>query len=255
MKNYFYLLNKTKYELFEPPTDTDYDIIEKFKKLYFDNNEELFIDELIFCRLDNLCIVILFILDTLEDFLAKKIFDIIHNVYSEKNAYELINEVSLKKCSSENNGKAKKKLKKGKKKKSGCFGVDGKEEKEDDININIRSSISANINTCINTKINTCINSNVNTGTNTNINPSVNINKPNNTNINNNSNSLSSYHISLEIKEETNNLKNNLISNNQSSNDNTEIKAINSNSTANTTPNSGDSNRKMSWRKSKNNIH
>lgn len=55
MKNYFYLLNKNKYELFEPPIDTDFELTEKIKKMYYDSSEEVFIDELIFCRLDNLC--------------------------------------------------------------------------------------------------------------------------------------------------------------------------------------------------------
>ena len=54
MKNYFYLINKTKFELFEPPVDTDHETIEKIKKFYLDHTEEHFIDELIFGRLETL---------------------------------------------------------------------------------------------------------------------------------------------------------------------------------------------------------
>ena len=54
IKNYFYLINKTKFELFEPPVDNDHEIIEKLKKIYLENNEEIFIDELIFSQLENL---------------------------------------------------------------------------------------------------------------------------------------------------------------------------------------------------------
>ena len=54
LKNYFYFVNKTKFELFEPPMDTDQEIIEKLKKIYIENSEEIFIDELIFSQLENL---------------------------------------------------------------------------------------------------------------------------------------------------------------------------------------------------------
>ncbi len=54
MKNYFYLINKTKFELFEPPVDSDHETIEKIKKFYLDHTEEHFIDELIFGRLETL---------------------------------------------------------------------------------------------------------------------------------------------------------------------------------------------------------
>ncbi len=54
MKNYFYLLSKTKYELFEPAIDTDHETIEKIKKYYMDESEESFIDELIFCKIESL---------------------------------------------------------------------------------------------------------------------------------------------------------------------------------------------------------
>jgi hypothetical protein len=54
MKGYFYLLNKTKFELFEPPVDTDHETIEKIKKTYYDETEECFIDELIFCKIETL---------------------------------------------------------------------------------------------------------------------------------------------------------------------------------------------------------
>jgi len=54
LKNYFYFVNKTKFELFEPPVDTDQEIIEKLKKIYIENSEEIFIDELIFSQLENL---------------------------------------------------------------------------------------------------------------------------------------------------------------------------------------------------------
>ena len=61
MKNYFYYLNKqTKFELFEPPVDNDHETIEKIKKFYSDETEEHFIDELIFCRLDNISNIIIF---------------------------------------------------------------------------------------------------------------------------------------------------------------------------------------------------
>ncbi len=54
IKNYFYLINKTKFELFEPPVDNDHEIIEKLKKIYLEHSEEIFIDELIFSQLENL---------------------------------------------------------------------------------------------------------------------------------------------------------------------------------------------------------
>ena len=54
IKNYFYLINKTKFELFEPPVDNDHEIIEKLKKNYIEHSEEIFIDELIFSQLENL---------------------------------------------------------------------------------------------------------------------------------------------------------------------------------------------------------
>jgi len=62
IKNYFYLLNKSKYELFEPPVDNDHELIEKIKKSYYDQNEETFIDDIIFCRLENLCRFIKFLI-------------------------------------------------------------------------------------------------------------------------------------------------------------------------------------------------
>ena len=55
MKNYFYLLKQSKYELFEPPIDNDHEIIDRVKKFYNENTEEKFIDELIFCNLENIC--------------------------------------------------------------------------------------------------------------------------------------------------------------------------------------------------------
>jgi hypothetical protein len=54
MKNYFYLLSKTKFELFEPPIDLDHEIIEKIKKTFYEESEETFIDELIFCRIETI---------------------------------------------------------------------------------------------------------------------------------------------------------------------------------------------------------
>jgi len=55
MKNYFYFYNKqTKYELFEPPLDADYEIIEKFKKSWEENTIENFLDDLIFIKLENI---------------------------------------------------------------------------------------------------------------------------------------------------------------------------------------------------------
>jgi hypothetical protein len=55
IKNYFYFVNKVKYELFEPPIDNDHEIIDRFKKCYSEMNEETFVDELIFCRMESLC--------------------------------------------------------------------------------------------------------------------------------------------------------------------------------------------------------
>ena len=57
LKSCFYMYNNIpKFELFEPIKDNDYEIINKFKKLFIENTEEVFIDCLIFCKLDNLCI-------------------------------------------------------------------------------------------------------------------------------------------------------------------------------------------------------
>lgn len=55
MKNYFYLVNKTKFELFEPQQDTDHELIDKYKKMFLEKTEAYFIDEIIFCRIENLC--------------------------------------------------------------------------------------------------------------------------------------------------------------------------------------------------------
>jgi hypothetical protein len=57
MKNYFYLFKQSKYELFEPPVDNDHEIVDRVKKFYNENTEEKFIDELIFCNLENLCMI------------------------------------------------------------------------------------------------------------------------------------------------------------------------------------------------------
>lgn len=54
LKNYFYLINKTKFELFEPAADNDHEIIEKIKKKYAENSDEIFIDEMIFSQIENL---------------------------------------------------------------------------------------------------------------------------------------------------------------------------------------------------------
>ena len=54
LKNYFYLINKTKFELFEPPADNDHELLEKIKKKYLENSDENFIDELIFSQIENL---------------------------------------------------------------------------------------------------------------------------------------------------------------------------------------------------------
>jgi len=57
IKNYFYFYNKqTKFELFEPPVDADYEIIEKFKKSLEENTLDNFIDDLIFTKLENISI-------------------------------------------------------------------------------------------------------------------------------------------------------------------------------------------------------
>jgi CRISPR/Cas system-associated protein Cas5 (RAMP superfamily) len=60
-------------------------------------------------------------LGALEDYLAKKIYDLIQNVYSEKNAFDLINEeILLKQSNSENKNKKKKSKKhENKRKRSG----------------------------------------------------------------------------------------------------------------------------------------
>lgn len=55
IKNYFYILNKAKYELFDAPLDPDHEIVEKFKRCYYENHDETFVDELIFCRIESLC--------------------------------------------------------------------------------------------------------------------------------------------------------------------------------------------------------
>jgi hypothetical protein len=56
VKACFYLYNNLpKFELFEPVKDSDFELIGKFKKSLFENPEEKFIDELLFCKMDNLC--------------------------------------------------------------------------------------------------------------------------------------------------------------------------------------------------------
>jgi hypothetical protein len=100
-----------KFELFEPVKDNDFEIIGKFKKSLIECSESEFIDDLIFCKMDNLCNIKTDLV-TIEDFLAVKIFDVIHNIYTEKNAIELMNEENNKK----NDHKNKKKGKKTKKK-------------------------------------------------------------------------------------------------------------------------------------------
>jgi hypothetical protein len=55
LKNLFYYLPRTRFELFEPSCDNDHDLNEKYKKIYNDNDEETFIDELIFVRISSAC--------------------------------------------------------------------------------------------------------------------------------------------------------------------------------------------------------
>lgn len=55
IKNYFYYYNnKAKFELFEPPVDADYEIIEKCKKSFEENSIDNFLDDLIFTKLENI---------------------------------------------------------------------------------------------------------------------------------------------------------------------------------------------------------
>lgn len=73
------------------------------------------------------------ILDTLEDYLVRKIFDVLHNIYTEKNAKDLMNEeIDLKK-NTENSKSKRGRYKKSQKKKviSNC----GSENKSEIINI------------------------------------------------------------------------------------------------------------------------
>jgi hypothetical protein len=109
IKSCFLLYNNVpKFELFEPVKDNDFELIGKFKKSLYENSEEAFLDELIFCKMDNLY--------TIEDFLATKIFEVIHNIYTDKNAYDLMLEECSKKNSEQKNKRVKNK--KPKKKRS-----------------------------------------------------------------------------------------------------------------------------------------
>lgn len=141
LRNLFYVYDKTKYQLFEPPTDNDAELIDKIKKFNTTLNEEYFIDELIFCRIDYIY--------TLEDFFTKKILEVIYNVYTEKNAIDLMNEMceetNLKKTNSEN-AKKKKMNKKLKKKVSGS---NSKDEKDDSGNSNTSPENNIDINNTI----------------------------------------------------------------------------------------------------------
>ena len=56
LKSCFYMYNNVpKFELFEPNKDPDYELMCKYKKIYNESSEEVFIDVLIFCKLDHLC--------------------------------------------------------------------------------------------------------------------------------------------------------------------------------------------------------
>lgn len=59
LKNLFYYLPKTRFEMFEQRSDNDHDLEEKYKKLYLENSEEFFVDELIFCKIDTICKILL----------------------------------------------------------------------------------------------------------------------------------------------------------------------------------------------------
>jgi hypothetical protein len=55
IKNYFYYLNKqSKFELFEPQIEADYEIVEKFRKSFEENSIDNFLDDLIFTKLENI---------------------------------------------------------------------------------------------------------------------------------------------------------------------------------------------------------
>lgn len=55
IKNLFYYLPRTRFELFEPTCDNDHDLNEKFKKIFIESSEENFIDELIFVKIGAAC--------------------------------------------------------------------------------------------------------------------------------------------------------------------------------------------------------
>jgi hypothetical protein len=54
-KNFFYLIKQTKFELFEPTTDHDYELVEKIKRSFIENTISEFIDNLLFIKLDTIC--------------------------------------------------------------------------------------------------------------------------------------------------------------------------------------------------------
>ncbi len=59
IKNYFYFYNKqSKFELFEPPIDADYEIIERYKKSLETYSLDRYIDDLIFTKLENISKII-----------------------------------------------------------------------------------------------------------------------------------------------------------------------------------------------------
>ena len=89
-------------------TDLDYyKLVEDLRRMFAHLSEERFVDELVFCGLDRTRIIELKFVESYEEFLYKKLFERLHNLYSEKNAIELL---------SGDYDKKKNKKKKGKKK-------------------------------------------------------------------------------------------------------------------------------------------
>lgn len=67
------------------------EMIDNIKKSYLNSKEINFIDEIMFSDVNRLS-KLFFTLDTLKDFLYKAIFDNVYNLYTEKNANDLLNE-------------------------------------------------------------------------------------------------------------------------------------------------------------------
>jgi len=97
------------------------EMIDNIKKSYLNSKEVNFIDEIMFSDVNRLSKTFLY-KDTIKDFLYKGIFDNVYNLYTEKNANDLLNEnfLDADKISPNINDKIKKKqkVKNSKKKKT-----------------------------------------------------------------------------------------------------------------------------------------